>query len=325
MNLIAADLSALATGEGRRVGTAGHDAARDYLLDRLGSLGARPFEGAAELCHTYTAAGQRFDNLIGVVPGTGRAAPPIVLGAHYDSVLDGPCANDNAAAVAVALRVAEHFAAAPLRRDLVVALFDAEEPPYFLGAEMGSNRFVSEVLRGSQVHLAVILDLIGHPVSVPGMPIDPLLLFVVGAETNPALPGALKQLDLPVVPTRWERVGDFSDYSAFREAGSPFLFFSGGEWPDYHTHGDTTDLVDLDKLQRLATSLITVLQRADQAEIGAVIDHDTTEWELDALRDQFGEDALAAVAARLGLPEIATRAHLDVVVPALRFAARGGH
>ena len=37
------DVSALATPQGRTVGTAGHDAARDYLLGRISDLDLHPY------------------------------------------------------------------------------------------------------------------------------------------------------------------------------------------------------------------------------------------------------------------------------------------
>lgn len=142
--------------------------------------------------------------------GSGLRVPPILIGAHYDSVIEAPCADDNAAAVAVMLAVAARVTAQPLQRDVLVAAFDAEEPMYFLGPDMGSNRFVAEALQGP-VHLAVILDLVGHPVTVTGLDVDPDLVFVTGAESHPVLPGVLTGLDLPIAAVAQTRVGDFSD------------------------------------------------------------------------------------------------------------------
>ena len=69
------------------------------------------------------------------------AALRSLIGAHYDSVIDAPCADDNAAAVAIALSAAGQLAGQTLNRDVVIALFDAEEPPYFHTESMGSTRF----------------------------------------------------------------------------------------------------------------------------------------------------------------------------------------
>ena len=225
---VRAETWALAPSAGRKPGTAGHDAARAYLEGRFGGLGLAGYPGLDGFRHEYRAwDGIAMTNLLGVVPGADRSLAPILLGAHYDSVIEAPCAGDNAAAVAVMLEVAARVTSEPLSRDVLVVAFDAEEPPYFLSPDMGSNRLVAEALRG-QVHLAVVLDLIGHSVAIPGVPVDPDLMFITGAESHPALPGVLTDLDLPIVGVAQTRVGDYSDYAAFRDAGAPYLFFGRG-------------------------------------------------------------------------------------------------
>ena len=56
---------------------------------------------------------------MGVVPGRDRSLPPVLLGAHYDSVIDAPCVDDNATSVALNLAIAEEYVLRPLERDLV--------------------------------------------------------------------------------------------------------------------------------------------------------------------------------------------------------------
>ena len=172
--------------------------------ERLGSLGLSAYGAADGFRHEYRAQsnGLRMTNLVGVLPGRDRSLPPLLLGAHYDSVIDAPCAGDNAVAVAVLLEVAARLVGAPLERDVLFVAFDAEEPPYFKTESMGSERLVADVLRGP-VHLAVILDLVGHAMDVPGLPLDPDLIFVTGAESHPALPALLGGLDLPTAGLAW--------------------------------------------------------------------------------------------------------------------------
>ena len=52
-----------------------------------------------------------------MIPGTDSTLPPLLI-THYDSVIDASCADDNAAAVAVVLGVAEAVKRSPLSRDL---------------------------------------------------------------------------------------------------------------------------------------------------------------------------------------------------------------
>ena len=82
---------ALALPTGRRVGQPGHDVARDYLLGQMARARLIPFAGDSlelsyERAHPNTRQPQGFTNLVGVIPGKDRGLPPILLGAHYDSV-----------------------------------------------------------------------------------------------------------------------------------------------------------------------------------------------------------------------------------------------
>ena len=91
----------------------------------------------------------------------------MLIGAHYDSVIAAPCADDNAAAVAIALRAATVLRSRPIERDVIIAIFDAEEPPYFLGESMGSVRFYEDQLLDKGIHAAIIMDMVGHDVVIP--------------------------------------------------------------------------------------------------------------------------------------------------------------
>jgi hypothetical protein len=99
------DVANLATPAGRVVGNPGHAAARDYLLGRLRQLDLAPYRnGSLDL--PYRVGEQGFHNLVAVVPGADRIRRPLLVGAHYDSVIAACCADDNAAAVAIALSAA---------------------------------------------------------------------------------------------------------------------------------------------------------------------------------------------------------------------------
>ena len=315
---IVTDTYVLAKPAGRKPGTAGHVAAREYVQGRFAELGLSTYRGADDYQHVFVARdGTIMTNLVGVIEGTDRSLPPVLIGAHYDSVIEAPCADDNAAAVAIMLATAERLAAEPLQRDVLVVAFDAEEPPYFLGPDMGSNRFVADVLAGA-VHLAIILDLVGHAVHIPGLPTPPDLVFVAGAESHPALPGLLEALDLPIAATSQRAVGDFSDYAAFRQAGSPYLFFSGGEWEHYHRHGDHPDLMDYAKMTRLAGDVERVVRRSDDVVTSYHGLHDCTPFEVATLEQALGADTLAGAAAMFGLPGYRDASQLTRIIQGLR-------
>ena len=312
------DTYALATPFGRLPGTPGHDAARAFLENRFAELGLAGYPGLDAYRHQYRSRnGLTMTNLAGIVPGTNPGAAPVLIGAHYDSVIEAPCADDNAAGVAVLLQTAARLAATPLERDVVVVAFDAEEPPYFISPDMGSSRFVDEVVAGP-VHLAIILDLIGHQIRIPGLSVDPDLMFVVGAESHPSLPGLLDGLSLPVAAAPQSAVGDFSDYAAFREAGAPYLFFSCGEWEHYHRPTDHPDLMDYPKMARLVDDLERVMRRSDAVRTGYHATVDATEFEADTLERALGTEMLAQAAAMLGRSGYRTADDLRAIIGGLR-------
>lgn len=267
------DTEALALPQGRRVGQPGHDVALNYLRQRMQDLGLTPFRGTT-FDLGFRSPDARFTNLAGVIPGRQRDLPPVLVGAHYDSVIDAPCVDDNATAVAVVLAIAEWFRNAPLERDLVVALFDSEEPPYFHSELMGSTRFYKDHCRDVRFALCVIMDLIGHDIEVPSrlqavLPFAAELLAVTGCESHPSLPAIFQaavasQGGLRVVPLPNRIIGDMSDHHAFRQGGQPYLFLSCGEGRYYHTPDDDLSWINFDKVKRVAKLVAALLSEADR-------------------------------------------------------------
>ena len=214
------------------VGSPGHAQARAYLERRLAELGLTPYRGEGfALGYRNVRAHVESYNLVGVLPGRERELPPVLVGAHYDSVIAAPSADDNAAAVAIALAAAEILKATERARDVVIALFDAEEPPYFLGPAMGSIRFCEDQADARGFHAAVVMDLVGHDFALP-LPGLANLLVATGIESSGALPALVdacpRPAQLPLVVVHNDVVGDMSDHHAFRLRDVPYLFLSCG-------------------------------------------------------------------------------------------------
>jgi len=332
-----ADVLALATAEGRMVGTPGHDVARDYLLDRISELDLQPYQGdSAEL--PYEGDGQSFANLIAVVPGKDRSLAPILIGAHYDSVIPSHCADDNAAAVAIALLAAEKLKDSGLERDVVIALFDAEEPPYFHSENMGSKRFYREQRRPEGFHIALVMDLVGHDVELPIPGLESAssgfagLLFLTGAESHAALPNVVKDClpgpELPLIAALNRNVGDMSDHHIFRLNAVPYLFLSCGRWQHYHQVTDTPERLNYDKMARICEYLVELCQALDgteltvseQAATQESIDNgvvDTTSLEIELIQRAFG-DALEPFLAAIDMDSLDSRSDLDQLAERLQ-------
>lgn len=205
----------------RLPGSRGGTAARSFLAERLADLELSPIGGAN---YEQPIPAINGANLLAVIPGKGDRF--VLIGAHYDAAgWDNPGADDNAAAVAITLEVASDLASRELDRSVVIALFDAEEPPYFLSPAMGSQWFVDHpsVPLGS-LDLMICLDLVGHALG-PGELPDAIRnsVFVLGAEKSTgtgALVDALPDVD-GIVPRRVDNyiVPPMSDYDAFMTAG----------------------------------------------------------------------------------------------------------
>ena len=339
------DVARLALAGGRMVGTEGHQLAEQYVLRRLDELGLAPYSGRSYRL-PYRVGGLEFTNLVGLVRGRDSDAAPVLVGAHYDSVIPAPCADDNAAAVAIALAAASTLIRRAPERDVIIAIFDAEEPPYFQTDCMGSTRFYEDQLDERGVHAAVIMDLVGHDVVVPfdmlsanriaaalgracprlrkwdiPFPILRDLLFITGAESHPALPGLLTELRTPrrlrPIAALNRYIGDMSDQGVFRVNGVPYLFLSCGRWPHYHVPTDTPDRLNYRKMHRITTYLTRIVA----SFCGAAFDKpaepvDPVAFEIATLERALGP--LRPVLLRaLGIPRPETREDLDFLAEML--------
>jgi Peptidase family M28 len=308
-----ADVMAICLPEGRMVGGPGHARARAYLEGRLGELGLTPYRGETfALSFRNSSAGVESHNLVGVIPGTDRSLPPLIIAAHYDSVIAAPSADDNAAAVAIALSAAAALGTSTRARDIAIALFDAEEPPYFLGPDMGSVRFCESQADGRGFHAAIVMDLVGHDFALP-LPGLANLLVAVGVETSGALPALVdtcpRPAALPLVVARNEVVGDMSDHHAFRLRGVPYIFLTCGRWIHYHEDSDTPEKLAWGKMALIRDYLVALAGAMADGTL-AVPPVDTTAMEIRYLETALGP-VLPLVLSSLGLSALKTREDLQ--------------
>ncbi|MDX9971764.1 MAG: M28 family peptidase [FCB group bacterium] len=281
------DVALFARPEGRMVGTAGHKQARRDLVARLTALGLRPYAGDGfEL--PYEVEGTAYCNILGRLPGLDASLPPVVLVAHYDTVIRYAGADDNAAAMAILLASVEPLRSRKLARDVVFAFFDAEEPPHFLTPRMGSIHFYNHQRRGP-VHCAVVLDLVGHDVQIPGFE-D--LLFITGMESDAGLAEVIqdtKARGLKPLPTLNAYVGDLSDHHVFRINQRPYLFLTCAHSPDYHRPTDTPDKLNYEKMAAIRNYLLGLTERIAQLSLeGPFEGYDSAPVEIAFMKRNMG-------------------------------------
>ncbi|MCX7847315.1 MAG: M28 family peptidase [bacterium] len=139
-------------------------AAADYVEARLAASGlpTRRLE--------YRYDGMTFCNLEAVLPGQSRPDEIVIIGAHYDTALGTPGANDNASGVATVLAIANATVArgsVPARTMRFLA-FTNEERPYFWGAGMGSLVYARACrARGEKVVAMLAPETMGYYTTAP--------------------------------------------------------------------------------------------------------------------------------------------------------------
>jgi hypothetical protein len=196
-------------------------------------------------------------NVGAVLPGTDPTLKDewILLSAHFDHLgKQGdtlfPGADDNATGVAMLLEVAERFALqkAKPRRTLVFVAFDQEE----VGL-LGSTYFIARAPRPvPQLKAFLTADMLGRSMAN----VMDEYVFALGSECSTQLRLLVEQVAPPtglkVGRLGADLVGTRSDYGPFRDRHVPFLFFSTGQHPDYHTPTDLPERIDYQKLQRVS-------------------------------------------------------------------------
>ena len=112
---------------------------------------------------TYKIDEKKFSNIIATKKGKTSSNEVIVIGAHYDSVVGSPGADDNASAVAGLLELARLFSEIETDKTIKFIAFVNEEPPYFQSPQMGSRVYAKQAKKNQENIIAMIsLEMIGY-------------------------------------------------------------------------------------------------------------------------------------------------------------------
>lgn len=220
--------------------------ARTYLSAVLTSIGLEPKRQA------YGEAGG--ENVYAILSSGKPSAEAVVLGAHYDSVLRAPGANDDATGVAAVLAVARAMTrVTPRSRDLIVVFFDEEERGL-----LGSKAF-AQMLKDQNraVHSVHTIDQMGWDQN-HNRAIELELPYDGAVEIYEH---AAKALSLDIQMFTTTETG--SDHSSFRRLGFPAIgiteeYRHGDTTPFIHRAGDTYDTVDFDYLASTTRLMVEV-------------------------------------------------------------------
>lgn len=244
--------------------------AADFIEDKFRSYGL----GVKRQAFQYGE--NTYYNIICEVGGTG---PPIVIGAHYDTVSGTPGADDNASGVAVLVELARLSSVDPTGKNIIFAAFSLEEPPVFRSSRMGSHAFAKSLKdEGKTLKGMISLEMVGYFCDRKGCQFYPLPFFrwfypsrgnfisFVGNISSRGLTKRFKSSFKAVSKLPVESLNtislvpgvDFSDHMSFWKFGYPAFMITDTAFyrnPNYHGPGDTARTLDYGRMAELALGL----------------------------------------------------------------------
>ena len=217
------------------------------------------------------------------LPGGARAGEIVVVGAHYDSALGAPGANDNGSGVAALLELARILRGSQPARTLRFVAFVNEEPPFYRGDAMGSRQYARRCReRGENIVAMFSLETIGYYSDQAGTQRYPFPLsffypstgvfvaFVSNLSSRGLLHEAIasfrRHAQFPsegVAAPSFIPGVDWSDHWSFWQEGYPALMVTDTapyRYPHYHTAQDTPDKVNYEALARVVKGLEGMLR-----------------------------------------------------------------
>lgn len=281
---VAADVRYLASDalEGRRTGDPGNDSAAAFLARQLAALPLQPagdsgfFQrwtvGSSEATRQAGISGKRTQNLVAVLPGSGRlATQAVVIGAHFDhlgrggfgsaapdsagSIHNG--ADDNASGTAALLEAARVLAgrrSQPRDRRAVVFVFFSGEEQGTLGSTWYTNNPAAAYPMDSTIAMLNI-DMVGR--------LREGRLMALGVRSAAEWQGLLDSLngaarfDLRASGDGWGP----SDHAPFFAKHRPVLHFFTDLHQDYHRPSDDAAAIDADGIVRVADFVAALGER----------------------------------------------------------------
>jgi hypothetical protein len=258
----------------------------EAFFKRLGLLVSRQTYVADGVeCHNIEAVGSQFE---------GRDKPHYILGAHYDSAMGAPGADDNISAVAVMLETARGLMKSPKAlKHLRFVAYVNEEPPHFSNETMGS--FVhAQACRsaGDKILGMICLESLGYyskdsgSQQLPEMSDDIMavsaalmalrgispdvgdFLALVGDEASSELLAVFdrlfsKESVVPVMPLIHPELR-LSDQFCYWDVGYPALMLTDTAFfrnPNYHEPSDTFETLNYCIMAGITRQLIAAFKK----------------------------------------------------------------
>jgi Zn-dependent M28 family amino/carboxypeptidase len=226
---------------------------------------------------SYEVDGRPYRNVYTEIKGTTDKL--LVIGAHYDTVVGTPGADDNASGVAGVLELARLLRDNTFNHSIQFVAFSLEEPPFFYTKKMGSYEYAKSLHEDGRDLIGMIcLESIGYFTDLKEsqhLPFSFFRLFYPTTGNFIALVSNLhskeflksvkeafkKGTDLPVESISTVSVIpgiDFSDHRSFYKFDYKAIMVTDTAFyrnPNYHGPGDTPDTLDYRRMAEVVKGL----------------------------------------------------------------------
>ena len=223
----------------------------------------------------------------------GASKDIVLVGAHYDSVIGCPGANDNASGVAALLELSRLLGTGRSTRTIRFVAFVNEEPPFFMTSLMGSAVYAQRCRsRAEKIYGMFSLETIGYYSDAPGSQQYPgpvmfqnmypdtgnFIGFVANLKSRALMREAGKAFrrstlfpsEGAAAPSSIPGVG-WSDHASFWQQGYHAVMLTDTapyRYPHYHLASDTPDKLNFDALARVVVGLGKVFEELSAPRTG---------------------------------------------------------
>ncbi len=231
----------------------------------------------------FSYNGKEYKNIIATLRGINSNKEWLLIGAHYDSAIGSPGADDNASGVAVMLELARVIRETPVAEKIKFVAFTLEEPQAFdLKFIIGSSQFVKKFKKLGHRYKALILESVSYysdlkgsqklPAFTKGPDVGNFLGVVGNGKSNVLLElfeqaktfvPSLNLITHKVPMNGWLSLETrFSDHAPFWDAGFQAVMLTDTAMfrnPYYHTSQDTPEKLNFSFMEDVTKALLAAV------------------------------------------------------------------
>ncbi len=234
---------------------------------------------------TFLVQGSSFSNVISEY-GFASSAGTIIIGAHYDTELNTPGADDNASGVAGLLELGRLLSQSPPPVRVLLVAYALEEGPFFLSGDMGSFIHAKSLRQANEkIRLMISLESIGYFADAAGSqryPLDLISWLYPGRGDFIAIVGqpdlSPATLSIKRAFARSTRLPSYSintpevvpginssDHVSFWRSGFDAVMITDTAMfrnPNYHTPSDLPETLDYARMAQVVDGVLAYVMAA---------------------------------------------------------------